>query len=341
MQNPSQTLTLAEKYLQENRHVDATNLYKGLTEVPGFEGVAWFRLGEISNRSGDIQAAIDHHRRSFEAEPGLAGKILPKTMRHHGYRYTQTPQVKISSCPLCGSKGEDYACYNLLTSANFIENFDPVRIWVRCQDCQHLFARNYPQNLNSVLRGSTSAVIQKPILERLVPLSKTLKQLMGQCSGKKVLEIGVGAGEMAAVAQELELEITGVDIREDYARSLSETLGIEVKCQGFLEFETSQTFDMLLLGDVLEHLTEPLEALKKAQFLLNPGGVLWISTPNYESAHTQILGAQDPMWRVCEHLQYFSYASFAKSVAQLDFEMIDYDLSVTFPGSMELTLRRA
>jgi SAM-dependent methyltransferase len=339
--NPSEALTLAEKFLLENRDNEALPVYESIARFPGYEGISWFRRGEIFNRTGDVQASIDHHRQAFKVEPSLAGKILPKDLRHHSYIYAPSPQIKVKDCPLCGSKGEDYACYNLLTSANFLEGFDPVRIWVKCLSCHHLFARNYPRELNAILSSSTSAVIQKPILDRLVPLSRILKALMSRTSGRKTLEIGVGAGEMVAVAKEMGLEISGIDIREDYAKQVSKTVGIEVICQGFLEFESSDLFDILLLGDVLEHVTEPLAALKKSMSLLEPGGILWISTPNFESAHTRILEFQDPMWRVCEHLQYFSFRSFEGSAEKLGFEIIDYDLSGTFPGSMELTLRRA
>jgi len=51
------------------------------------------------------------------------------------------------------------------------------------------------------------------------------------------------------------------------------------------------------MGDVLEHVSEPVRALEKAYDMLAPDGILWLSTPNYESAFTRMRLNTSPIFR--------------------------------------------
>ncbi len=54
----------------------------------------------------------------------------------------------------------------------------------------------------------------------------------------------------------------------------------QIYCQPFdANFQPQQTFDLILMLDVLEHLPEPAAALEHARRLLNPGGRLLITVP--------------------------------------------------------------
>ena len=138
----------------------------------------------------------------------------------------------------------------------------------------------------------------------------------------------------------LSAPVSGVEIRKAYAQNVAARLGITVSPVDFMDFTADDLFDFLMLGDVLEHTTKPLETLEKANRLLVDGGILWISTPNFESAFSFIMKDKDPMWRVCEHLNYFSYRSLMKALSLAGFEVIDYHSSKHYNGSMEVTARR-
>lgn len=54
----------------------------------------------------------------------------------------------------------------------------------------------------------------------------------------------------------------------------------QIYCQPFdASFQPAETFDLILMLDVLEHLPEPAIALEHARRLLNPGGRLLITVP--------------------------------------------------------------
>ena len=142
---------------------------------------------------------------------------------------------------------------------------------------------------------------------------------------------------MTSVAKELLFDITGIEIRPKYAKNVSNRLNVPIYSIDFMKFETDNLFDIIILGDVIEHIPNSAKILEKAYGLLNKDGVVWISTPNFESAFSYITKDKDPMWRVCEHLNYFSYTSLRKTLEKIGFTITDYKLSQHYNGCMEVT----
>ena len=83
-----------------------------------------------------------------------------------------------------------------------------------------------------------------------------------------------------------------------------------------------------------------VEAIEKEYLLLKYSGVLWIATPNFESGFSRILQDNDPMWREPYHISYFSYDTFKKVLEEVGFEVVDYEVSQRYNGSMELFAKK-
>jgi len=68
-----------------------------------------------------------------------------------------------------------------------------------------------------------------------------------------------------------------------------------------------EKFDLVILSQVLEHLDNPLEILKRIKSLINPTGNLSIAVPNVDSILVKLLKTKENgcLW-VPEHLTYFS-----------------------------------
>ncbi|MNT33906.1 bifunctional 3-demethylubiquinone-9 3-methyltransferase/ 2-octaprenyl-6-hydroxy phenol methylase [compost metagenome] len=58
------------------------------------------------------------------------------------------------------------------------------------------------------------------------------------------------------------------------------------------ETDLAERFDVVTMNHVLEHLHDPAAALRKAYDLLQPGGLLWLATPNLASSGHRVF-AQD------------------------------------------------
>jgi SAM-dependent methyltransferase len=72
---------------------------------------------------------------------------------------------------------------------------------------------------------------------------------------------------------------------------------------------TDLEVDILILHDVLEHMSDPVKGLQDAAEFLTPGGLLFAAFPFAESLDAKVLGSGWPMVRPLGHLNYFSQRS--------------------------------
>lgn len=327
----------AEHLLSENQDNSAKDVYINLLHDKDFAPLAHYRLGEIENRNKNIEESYLHHRKAFELDKTLSLRIVNQDHPHHNYQYGDTEDIKVEKCPLCNNSTKLYSCYNVIINIDFIPGFNPIRKWRICKDCNHILAENYPKNLKKILSNTAPEQHINPNIHLLPLLGNKLSEVKKFTKGNRLLEVGTGAGELTSVAKELLFDITGIEIRPVYARNVSNMLNVPIYPIDFMDFETDNMFDIIILGDVLEHIPSPSSILEKAYNLLNKEGVIWISTPNFESAFSYIMKDKDPMWRVCEHLNYFSYRSLKKTLEKTGFKTVGYKTSQHYNGCMEVT----
>jgi len=102
---------------------------------------------------------------------------------------------------------------------------------------------------------------------------------------KRVLEIGCSVGTQTRIlSRELKCEVTAVEIDAGSAESAREyckqlVIG-DVESLDLTKALAEQSFDVMLLADVLEHLREPGRTLTKLRSLLAPSGFLLCCVPN-------------------------------------------------------------
>lgn len=102
-------------------------------------------------------------------------------------------------------------------------------------------------------------------------------ELVRQYRPRSVLEVGCGAGEFLHRLQNCVSKVAGIDINPN-AIELARAKGLQVSGRGIHEME--ETFDMIFLFQVLEHLERPGEFVGKLAQRLNPGGHLVLAVPN-------------------------------------------------------------
>lgn len=99
----------------------------------------------------------------------------------------------------------------------------------------------------------------------------------------RILEVGCGEGEFAAnLKAERPVHVTGIEPFAAAARvassRLDRVLDVNVNA-GILDLRDQQ-FDCIVCNDVLEHLVDPWDTLKRLRPLMAPGGMLVASLPN-------------------------------------------------------------
>ncbi len=105
---------------------------------------------------------------------------------------------------------------------------------------------------------------------------------------QKILDIGCSQGIISLLLAEAGKNVTGIDIQQeaiDFARNLLNTEYPAVRdrvtfsCTDFLKFQPSETYDCIIITEVIEHLEAPGLFLEKASSLLDKNGKCIISTP--------------------------------------------------------------
>ena len=141
-------------------------------------------------------------------------------------------------------------------------------------------------------------------------------------------------------AQEFGYDVMGLDIREDNVKAM-QNLGYPTSCiqlEKYTGITPAETFNVISLMDVLEHIPFPTVALSAAIRLLKPDGALIVSCPNMDSAIWRALDntGKNPYWTEIEHYHNFTRESMALLLEAHGLSPISYHVSHRYRACMEI-----
>lgn len=94
------------------------------------------------------------------------------------------------------------------------------------------------------------------------------------------LEVGCAGGAFLDAARSLGYEVRGVEYSAEMAAFARKTFRLDVAEGDLLDAKfPAGSFDVLFMGDVLEHLPDPVRSLTEAARILKPGGLLAVLCP--------------------------------------------------------------
>ena len=103
-------------------------------------------------------------------------------------------------------------------------------------------------------------------------------------ANKRVLDVGCSTGYLAKALREHGNAVSGIEYDQasaDKARPFLDHVVVgDLEAPGIYDDFEDASFDVVVFGDVLEHLRDPLPVLRGARRLLVPGGSVVISVPN-------------------------------------------------------------
>jgi 2-polyprenyl-3-methyl-5-hydroxy-6-metoxy-1,4-benzoquinol methylase len=167
---------------------------------------------------------------------------------------------------------------------------------------------------------SDKKIIQKNFQNRLSDILKYIKK-------GSLFEVGCAYGFFLEMAKNFFL-VSGIDITKIPTRYAKNNLGLDVQTGNYLELKINEKKDIFCLWDTIEHLTSPVEFIKKINFDLKPGGYLFMTTGDVDSL---LAGVRGGSWRMIHpptHLFYFSSKTISKLLNANGFEVV----SITHPG---------
>jgi tetratricopeptide (TPR) repeat protein/SAM-dependent methyltransferase len=341
----NELLQRAEKAFQATNYADAGALYRPLLHAGFQPGLMLYRLACIANSQGDYAGAWELHCQAVANDPGLAAKITaPESPHRNVVCRPQYEQEEVRACPVCGGAEQTaMMVVNCLTFNLYHPSIHPVRRWVRCQTCGHGFAnpRPGPAALRQAYQDPPVAHALNWTYEWLTTCADIAHDLWQRRPGGSFLDVGVGKGALAAAAVDHGYQATGIDVHPVYADHVRR-LGVEFLVGDAVSYDfQGRQYEIIALGDVIEHVADPRALIRKMVSLLKPDGLIWLSTPNFEGAWTRALRERDAMWQEGEHLQYFCLRSLTRLLSDHGLGIVDYRLSKRFVGSVEAIIKKA
>lgn len=205
--------------------------------------------------------------------------------------------IKHSNCPVCSSK-------------SFYEMPGYEKAYLnRCRKCSLVFSSRIP--LQEELQMCYANYGQKEYLSpiTLKRFDELLNLFEKYRKTNRILDMGCGYGAFLVVAKKKGWDVYGTEF-SDKAIEIAEAKGIKVAKAGFSvkDFEPGY-FDVITASEVIEHLPDPCKAIADVRSGLRKGGVVYFTTPNFDSLLRYRLGPEYNIIDHPEHLSYFNKRS--------------------------------
>jgi len=138
----------------------------------------------------------------------------------------------------------------------------------------------------------------------------------------KLLDVGAAAGTFMAIAQNHGWDVYGCEPNRWFCEWGKETYGLDID-QGTLldQRYPYETFDVVTLWDVIEHVPDPTGIIKKCFSLLKPGGMLILTYPDIGSWIARLMGRRW-VFLMSVHLYYFNRKTIARLLQPAGFSII-------------------
>lgn len=194
---------------------------------------------------------------------------------------------------------------------------------VKCTSCGFVYFKQIPsgEELENYYKGYGRNDYLSPItikryneiLDKLEPYRKT----------GKLLDVGCGIGYFLEEAKKRGWQVHGTEYT-DKAIEICESKGIQMK-KGVLNINnyTAGEFDVITSFEVIEHINNPLDEIQKFNTLLRSGGVVYITTPNFNSLQRLQLGEKSTVITYPEHLSYYTPSTLSFLFSKLGFKPLD------------------
>jgi SAM-dependent methyltransferase len=232
-------------------------------------------------------------------------------------------------CDLCGSarqtvllRQQDTTSYWRAKCAE--DGIDPKTAFpiVRCGDCGHVYVS--PRLRQDIVADIYARFWKKYQPAELKADSFALylcRQLRALTGGGRLLDFGCGWGNYLAAAREVGFDAVGIEV--DRAKvNFALQHGLNAVQADLLDRTLPEgSFDAAIAQQVFEHLYDPVPHLEELRRILKPGGVLFLSVPNYGGLAAKLKGARWDMLSPVGHVRYFTRRTLAKFLVDHGFAL--------------------
>jgi len=226
---------------------------------------------------------------------------------------------QLSNCPVCNEE--------LCSTLPSVQTYDPFKIvnkpfyYYKCTSCgcwilnprpeldemskfyESDFLLDPSRSVKSGLFEKLSSYIQEfNLISEVKFISRHLKK------NDKYLDYSAGNGQILGVIKKREpvCEYYATEFSGTYRNYLADVLGWDRVKADLSDFSDSQTFNLISLFGVLEHVQDPGKLIHEMSNRLESGGKLVITVPNVNALQRFMFGGKWYSWLAPRHWQMFN-----------------------------------
>ena len=157
------------------------------------------------------------------------------------------------------------------------------------------------------------------------PAIEIALSLLPESQGK-LLDVGCGVGALVAVSRKMGWDAVGMDTSPKAVELAKKKLDLEILPNYFKNTPFQpETFDVIVLLAVLEHVFELVSMMKQVWRLLKPGGTVIFSTPNLDNLPYLLMkNKEEYSWFVKEHINQFTLKTLRTLLKKTDFHGLTF-----------------
>jgi len=250
------------------------------------------------------------------------------------YNKHNTDFVNVN-CPACGGIGdlffEKYGFNHKL-----------------CRNCKTIFCSPRPTeelldiyyNQYESLKMWTKLLLETDLDRKILQHEPRVNKIISAMSQKReknggiAVDIGAGSGAFSNCLKKSKYfsKIIALDLSEDCV-SVCKKNGLDAVC-GTIWDLNDNSVDLICMNDLIEHLFDPLNFLKKCHKILRNGGYISIATPNGEGFDFKLLEKDTENITPPEHLNYFNCFSINSLLERAGFNTVILET----PGKLDVEI---
>ena len=235
-------------------------------------------------------------------------------------------------CPWCNSENTSL----FLKLKDYFLTQEEFAI-MECHDCKLLFTSPFPTidkigdyyksenylSHNEEKKGFFAKIYNKV---KRINIKNKFRISVGQKinnSSFSLLDIGCGVGDFLHYAKEKGCNITGIEPNEDARKVAESKLDCRILTPEKLKDLPDNSFDIITMWHVLEHVTDLNTEIHHLKRLLKKDGKLVLALPNYKSYDAKYYKEKWAAYDVPRHLYHFSKESIRNIFEKNNFQLID------------------
>ncbi len=225
-------------------------------------------------------------------------------------------------CPSCGQSAGNNLLWEIPDRLWFPDHYFHL---VRCDRCRFIYLNPRPDG-KEMEQHYPDFFYTNAEFPNVMPSAFLwrMRQIEQRQQGGRLLDVGCGDGFFLTFALQRGWDVSGLDNSPGAIQVAREKLGDRVSLGTLLEASySSDSFDVVSLFEVLEHLPNPMDHLWEIHRILKPGGWVYVSVPNFASLERLVfrrwwVGLDAP-----RHLQQFTPKSLHFFLKESGFDAVD------------------